>query len=96
MSTSGYRGYWITWFVLLVVTIVLLFLDAAALPIAALLTVVLIGMAIKAGLIGWIFMHLKSENRVLVLTVVVGIIFTCASLWFLLAIDAAWIHKSLP
>jgi caa(3)-type oxidase subunit IV len=84
-STSGahapasYASYWIAWGVLLGITLVML---ALAHP-----TVLLIGIALKAGIICWWFMHLKSERWDLTLTVVLGAFVTALILFGLIAPD---------
>ena len=87
------KTYWMTWSVLLVFTIAMLWADTAALPRQAFIIFMLIAMLTKASIIGANFMHLKFERAPLILTVVVGLLGTGALLWALIAPDAARIHE---
>ena len=86
------RTYWITWSVLLVFTVVMLWADSAPLPRQAFVVFMLIAMLTKASIIGANFMHLKGERVQLILTVVVGLLVTGAVLYVLIAPDAVRIH----
>jgi len=86
------RTYWITWSVLLVFTVVMLWADSASLPRQAFVVFMLIAMLTKASIIGANFMHLKGERVQLILTVVVGLLVTGAVLYVLIAPDAVRIH----
>ena len=70
------RGYWITWAVLLVFTVVMLWADTASIPRLAFVVFMLAAMLTKASIIGANFMHLRSERVGLILTVVVGLLVT--------------------
>jgi len=83
---SGYRIYWIVWFILLVVTVGMMFLGTTALT-RILILVLLAGMLLKASLIGGYFMHLRFERPILVVIVAVGILATAGVLFFLIAPD---------
>ena len=87
------RGYWITWSVLLVFTVVMLWADSASIPRLAFVVFMVAAMLTKASIIGGNFMHLKSERAGLVLTVVVGLLVTGAVLYVLIVPDAARIHE---
>jgi cytochrome c oxidase subunit IV len=87
------RGYWITWSVLLVFTVVMLWADSASIPRPAFVVFMLAAMLTKASIIGGNFMHLRSERAGLVLTVVVGLLVTAAVLYVLIVPDAARIHE---
>ena len=86
------RGYWITWSVLLVFTVAMLWADAASLPRTAFVVFMLAAMLTKASIIGANFMHLKSERIPLITTVVVGLLVTGVILWVLIVPDAIRIH----
>lgn len=86
------RGYWITWSVLLVFTIVMLWADSASLPRTAFVVFMVAAMLTKASIIGANFMHLKSERLPLIVTVVVGLLVTATILYVLIVPDAARIH----
>ena len=87
------RGYWITWSVLLVFTVVMLWADTASLPRMAFVVFVLAAMLTKASIIGANFMHLKAERLPLITTVVVGLLVTGTILYVLIVPDAVRIHE---
>jgi cytochrome c oxidase subunit IV len=87
------KTYWITWSVLLVFTVVMLWADAASLPRTAFVVFMVAAMLTKASIIGANFMHLKSERMPLITTVVVGLLVTGAILYVLIAPDAVRIHE---
>ena len=87
------RGYWLTWSVLLGITVVMLTLDGAGIARGALLAVLLGAMAVKAALIAGNFMHLRHERAGLVLTVVVGLFVVGLILYVLIAPDAMRIQQ---
>ena len=86
------RTYWITWSILLVFTVVMLWADSASLPRMAFVVFMLVAMLTKASIIGANFMHLKSERIPLITTVVVGLLVTGVVLWVLIVPDAIRIH----
>jgi cytochrome c oxidase subunit IV len=87
------KTYWITWAVLLVFTIVMLWADTASLPRMAFVLFMLLAMMTKAAIIAGNFMHLRSERLPLVMTVVVGLLVVGAILFALIAPDAVRIHQ---
>jgi cytochrome c oxidase subunit IV len=87
------RGYWITWGVLLVVTVAMLWADTATVPRLAFVVFMVAAMLTKASIIGANFMHLRAESAGIVLTVVVGLIVTAVVLFVLIAPDATRIHE---
>jgi cytochrome c oxidase subunit IV len=87
--------YWITWSVLLIFTVAMLWADSASLPRQAFVVFMLIAMLTKASIIGANFMHLKAERVQLILTVVVGLLVTGGILYVLIAPDAARIHDMM-
>ena len=89
------KTYWITWAILLVFTVVMLWADGAAIPRTAFVVFMVVAMLTKASMIGSNFMHLRSERLPLVLTVVVGLLVTGTILFVLIAPDAARIHDML-
>ena len=84
---TPYRTYWIAWVVLLGLTTTMFGAEAAPLPHAVTVGVVLCAMSVKVGLIGAWYMHLRYERLALVLSVVVGTLATAAALFFLLVPD---------
>jgi cytochrome c oxidase subunit IV len=87
------RGYWITWGVLLVFTVVMLWADTASIPRLAFVVFMIAAMLTKASIIGANFMHLRHERVGIILTVVVGLLVTATVLFVLIAPDAARIHQ---
>jgi len=87
------RTYWITWSVLLVFTVVMLWADSASLPRMAFVVFMVAAMLTKASIIGANFMHLKAERLPLVMTVVVGLLVTGTILYVLIVPDAVRIHE---
>jgi caa(3)-type oxidase subunit IV len=94
MSTtlSNLRLYWITWAVLLALTMVMLAADGAEIPRMGFLALMLGAMAVKATLIAGNFMHLRHERAGIVTTVVVGLFVMAVILYGLIAPDALRIH----
>jgi caa(3)-type oxidase subunit IV len=84
---TPYRTYWIAWAILLVLTVVMVVMEAAGISRAAILLVLIVAMLTKATLIGGWFMHLKFERASLVWPVVIGTLATAAVLFFLLIPD---------
>jgi cytochrome c oxidase subunit IV len=89
------RGYWITWAVLLIFTLIMLWADGASLPRSTFVVLMLAAMLTKASLIGANFMHLRFERTGLVATVVVGLLVTGTILYVLIGPDAARIHTMM-
>jgi cytochrome c oxidase subunit 4 len=93
VPAEGYRLYWLTWVILLALTLGMLVADSIAWPAWVLLGLLLVAMLVKAGFIVANFMHLRYERLGLVLMIVLGILATGAVLFFLIAIDAARILR---
>jgi cytochrome c oxidase subunit IV len=87
------RVYWITWAVLLVFTVVMIWADTASIPRLAFVVFMVAAMLTKASIIGANFMHLRFERAGIVLTVIVGLLVTATVLYILIAPDAARIHQ---
>ena len=87
------RGYWITWAILLVFTVVMLWADTASIPRLAFVVFMVGAMLTKASIIGANFMHLRSERAGLILTVVFGLAVTAVILYVLIVPDATRIHQ---
>jgi cytochrome c oxidase subunit IV len=90
---SHARVYWITWSVLLALTIVMLAADGASISRTALVALMLAAMTTKAVLIAGNFMHLREERSDLVLTVLVGLFVMALVLFALIAPDAMRINE---
>jgi cytochrome c oxidase subunit IV len=90
-GSHGYKGYWILWVILLVLTVTMIVIgeaDMSKVPQAALL---LIGSSLKASLIIFYYMHLRLENRNLVLVVLIGIFLTGVLMFLIPAYDGTHI-----
>ncbi len=97
LQKVGYRIYWVTWALLLVLTLLMLVTGFVSLPKIFVALVLLGAMLVKASLIGAYFMHLRFEKLTLVVTVAVGILATATFLFVLIALDGIRILKlSLP
>ena len=86
------RIYWITWSILLVFTLVMLWADTASIPRLVFVVFMVAAMLTKASIIGANFMHLRLERAGIVVTVIVGLLVTGAILYGLIAPDAIRIH----
>jgi len=87
------RIYWITWAILLVFTVMMLWADTASIPRLAFVMFMIAAMLTKASIIGANFMHLRFERVGIVATVVVGLLVTGAILYALIVPDAVRIHQ---
>ena len=74
---GSYRPYFVAWFVLLGITVVMLFLQNPA--------VLIMGISLKAAIIGLWFMHLRQEHADLTAWIAVGL-FGSALILFLLIV----------
>ena len=77
-ATTGnpYRVYWITWAILLVITVAMLAAESFHMPRWFLVVFLLAFMSVKAVMIGGNFMHLRFEKSNLGLMVFAGIMVT--------------------
>jgi caa(3)-type oxidase subunit IV len=76
-----YRIYWITWGILLVITVAMLGAEKFHLPRIFLVLFLVAFMLVKATMIGGNFMHLRYEQRNLAVIVAVGLLVTSAILF---------------
>jgi cytochrome c oxidase subunit IV len=79
MSTTNgnpYKIYWVTWGILLVITVAMLGAEAFHMPRWFLVLFLLAFMMVKATMIGGNFMHLRHEHRRLVAIVAGGLLVT--------------------
>jgi cytochrome c oxidase subunit IV len=93
LQEASYKVYWLTWLVLLLLTLAMILIGSASLSRGWIASLLILGMFVKAALIGGNFMHLRFERLTLVLTVAVGILFTAAALFFLIAPDGMQMLK---
>ncbi len=82
---SPYRIYWITWGILLVITVAMLAAEAFHMPRLFLVAFLLAFMMVKAVMIGGNFMHLRYEKKGLAIMVFAGIIVTTLILFLYIA-----------
>jgi cytochrome c oxidase subunit IV len=75
-GTNPYRIYWVTWAVLLIITVAMLVAEELRLPRWFLIVFLLVFMMVKAVMIGGNFMHLRYERRNLSIMVGAGILVT--------------------
>ena len=84
---TTYRTYWMSWGLLLGLTLIMLLVEEFKLPALATVVVLVTAMLIKATVIGGWFMHLRYERLALVLSVVLGTLATAFALFVLLIPD---------
>ena len=84
-----YRSYWITWVILLTITVGMLLAEALHLPKWFLILFLLSFMMVKAVMIGANFMHLRYEKRNLAFMVAAGILVTSLILYAFVSQESA-------
>jgi cytochrome c oxidase subunit IV len=77
--------YWVTWAILLVITVAMLAAEALHMPRWFLVGFLVAFMMVKAIMIGGNFMHLRFEKRTLAFMVFTGIIVTSLILFLYIA-----------
>ena len=88
---SPYRVYWVTWIILLVITVAMLAAESFHRPRWFLLIFLLLFMMVKAVIIGANFMHLRYEKRNLAFMVATGILVTSLILFFFIRPEARYV-----
>ena len=78
---NPYKAYWISWAILLTITVGMLIAESLSLPRWFLVVFLLVFMMVKAVMIGANFMHLRYENRGLAFMVAAGILVTSLILY---------------
>ena len=73
---NPYKVYWVTWAILLVITVGMLAAEALHMPRWFLVVFLLLFMMVKAVMIGGNFMHLRYEKKNLSIMVALGILLT--------------------
>jgi caa(3)-type oxidase subunit IV len=73
---SPYRVYWVTWGILLVITVAMLLAESFHMPRWFLVLFLLAFMMVKAVMIGGNFMHLRYEHRQMAFMVAAGLLVT--------------------
>ncbi len=78
---SPYKVYWVTWGILLVITVAMLLAEKFHLPRLFLVLFLVVFMLVKATMITGNFMHLRYEQRNLAFIVAAGLLVTSAILF---------------
>jgi caa(3)-type oxidase subunit IV len=95
-TRSPYRVYWITWVILLAITVAMLLSESLHLPRWFLIVFLLTFMMVKAVMIGGNFMHLRYEKRNLAVMVAAGILVTSLILFFFIRPEAHHVLEHSP
>src|SRR6188768_791080 len=90
---NPYKIYWVTWGILLVITVAMLAAEKLHMPRWFLLLFLLGFMMVKAVMIAGNFMHLKFEKRNLAVIVAVGLIVTSLILFAFITPEANHIFE---
>lgn len=80
-KANPYRIYWITWIMLLVITVLMLASETFHMPRWFLVLYLVAFMMVKAVMIGGNFMHLRFERRNMAVMVAGGLILTSLTLF---------------
>jgi caa(3)-type oxidase subunit IV len=91
---SPYRVYWITWAILLVITVAMLLAEKFHMPRWFLVLFLLAFMTVKAAMIGGNFMHLRFERRNLAVMVAAGLVVTSLILFAYIAPESWHVMRS--
>ena len=78
---NTYMIYWVTWAILLVITVAMLAAEKFHLPRVFLVLFLVVFMLVKATMITGNFMHLRYEQRNLAFIVALGLLVTSAILF---------------
>ena len=73
---NPYRVYWVTWGLLLVITVLMLLAEKFHMPRWFLVVFLIAFMMVKATMIGGNFMHLRFERRNMAVMVAGGLLIT--------------------
>jgi cytochrome c oxidase subunit IV len=92
-AEAGYKGYWITWGIMLVITGLMLAADSLPWSKTLVVALLLLALLVKVGLIGGEFMHLRFEKPALIWAVAGAILFFSAFLFILIAFDGLRIAR---
>lgn len=96
-GANPYKIYWITWAILLVITVAMLGAEMFHLPRLFLILFLLVFMMVKATMIGGNFMHLRFERRNLSWMVALGILVTSLILYSFITPESYYVQsKSAP
>jgi len=93
-KASPYRIYWVTWAILLVITVLMLAAEKFHMPRWFLVIFLLAFMMTKATMIGGNFMHLAHEHPRMSFMVAGGILVTSLILFGYIAPESWHVHDS--
>ena len=93
-GTNPYKIYWITWGILLVITVAMLAAEAFHMPRIVLVLFLLAFMMVKAAMIGGNFMHLRFERKNLAVMVASGILVTSLILYLFITPESWHVKKA--
>jgi cytochrome c oxidase subunit IV len=93
-GANPYKIYWITWGILLVITVAMLAAEAFHFPRLFLVLFLVAFMMVKAAMIGGNFMHLRFERRNLALMVSSGILVTSLILYLFITPESWHVKKA--
>jgi caa(3)-type oxidase subunit IV len=85
---SPYRVYFVTWGILLAITVLMLMAERFHMPRLVLVVFLISFMMVKAVMIGGNFMHLRYEQRNLAVMVAAGILVTSLILYLFITPEA--------
>jgi cytochrome c oxidase subunit IV len=91
-AKSPYKMYWITWAILLMITLAMLGAEMLHMPRWFLVVFLLAFMMVKAVMIGGNFMHLRFERKNLAFMVFAGIMVTSLILFTYIVPETANIY----
>lgn len=83
-----YSKYWVSWGALLLLTVLMLYSETLPLYRMAAVSLLLVAMLVKAGVIAAWFMHLRFERAALVVSIVGATVLTAVALFALIVPDA--------
>jgi caa(3)-type oxidase subunit IV len=95
-AANPYRIYWVTWAILLVITVAMLAAEMFHMPRWFLVVFLLAFMAVKAVMIAGNFMHLRFERTNLAIMVASGIVVTTLILFFYITPESASVLAKTP
>jgi caa(3)-type oxidase subunit IV len=95
-TTQGnpYRIYFVTWFILLVITVAMLAAEKFHMPRWFLVSFLIVFMMVKAVMISGNFMHLKYESRTLAFIVGAGLIVTSLILFLFITPESRYVQRN--
>ena len=93
-GANPYKIYWVTWGILLVITVAMLAAESFHMPRIFLVVFLLAFMMVKAVMIGGNFMHLRFERKNLAFMVASGILVTSLILYLFITPESWHVKKS--